>query len=46
MYQRYQKARQNNEDPNSVLNEVVGGFNSQQKQQWDGLMNQFNQGIK
>ena len=46
MYQRYQKARQNNEDPNTLLDEIVGGFDTQKKQQWDGLMQQFNQGIK
>ena len=46
MYQRYQKARQNNEDPNTLLDEIVGGFDTQKRQQWDGLMQQFNQGIK
>ena len=46
MYQRYQKAKQNNEDPNTLLDEIVGGFDTQKRQQWDGLMQQFNQGIK
>jgi hypothetical protein len=46
MYRRYQEARQNNEDPNTVLNEIVGSFDTNKRQQWDGLMHQFNSGIK
>lgn len=42
-YQEFQKARENKEDPQEYLNKVVGGFNPQQKQQWDSLMGQFNQ---
>ena len=37
-YQEYQKARQNNEDPQEYLNKVVDGFNPQQKQQWNSMM--------
>ena len=45
-YKRFQEARQNNEDPNQLLNETVNGFNPQQKEQWNNLMGQFNNGIK
>lgn len=42
-YKRYQEAKQNNEDPNQLLNETINGFNPQQKQQWNTMMGQFNQ---
>ena len=41
-FQEYQKARQNNENPNDYLNKVVNGFNPQQKQQWNNIMGMFN----
>ena len=44
-YKRYQEAKQNNEDPNVLLNETVNGFNPQKKQQWDNMMGMFNNGI-
>ena len=40
-YQEFQKARENNDDPNEYLNRVVNGFNPQQKQQWNNMMGQF-----
>lgn len=42
-FQEFQKARQNNDDPNEYLNKIVGGFNQEQKTQWEQLMGQFNQ---
>lgn len=42
-YQEYQKARQNNDDPQAYLNKVVDGFNPQQKQQWNSMMGNFMQ---
>lgn len=42
-YQEFQKARQSNENPQEYLNKVVGGFNTQQRQQWDSMMGRFNQ---
>ena len=33
-YQEFQKAKQNNEDPNEYLNKVVNNFNNDQKEQW------------
>ena len=41
-YQNFQKAKANNENPNDYLNKVIGGFNQQQKQQWDNIMNGIN----
>ena len=40
-YQQFQNARKNNEDPNVFLNNIVNGFNPQQKQQWDSMMSQL-----
>ena len=40
-YQEFQKAKQNNDDPNEYLSKVVGGFTPQQKQNWDSMMGQF-----
>ena len=42
-YQEFQQARKNNDDPNEYLNKVVGGFNPQQRQQWNSMFNGFNQ---
>ena len=41
-YQKYQQARKNN-NPQDLLNETVNGFNPQQRQQWDAIMQMFNQ---
>jgi hypothetical protein len=38
----FQEARQNKQDPNEFLNQIVGGFNNQQKQQWNEFMSHFN----
>lgn len=32
----------NNENPNEYLNKVVGGFNPQQRQQWENMTNGIN----
>ncbi len=37
-FQEFQKARQNNVDPNEYLSKVTGNFNKQQKEQWDSMM--------
>ena len=42
-YREFQQARKNNENPQEYLNKVVGGFNPEQRQQWNGMMGQFNQ---
>ena len=41
-YKKYQQARKENRNPNEFLNEVVGGFSPEQRQQWDSMMNQIN----
>ena len=43
-FQKYQEARKNN-NPQDLLNETVNGFSPQQKQQWNNIMNMFNQNI-
>lgn len=40
-FQEFQKARQNNVNPNEYLNNVINNFNSQQKEQWQNMMSQF-----
>ena len=40
-YKRFQEAKQNNENPNDLLNETINSFNPQQKQQWQQMMNMF-----
>jgi len=42
-YNEFQQARKNNIDPNEYLNKIIGGFNPQQKQQWEQMMSQINQ---
>ena len=39
MYKEYQEARQNNINPNEYLNKITNGFNQQQKEQWNNMMN-------
>lgn len=39
MYKEYQEARQNNVNPNEYLNKITNGFNQQQRDQWNNLMN-------
>lgn len=41
-YQMFQNARKNKQDPNQFLNQVIGGFNQQQREQWEQMMNQQN----
>ena len=43
MYKEFMTARQNNTDPNEFLNRITGGFNKEQKEQWNMLMNGINQ---
>lgn len=45
-FQEYQKERQNNTDPNEYLNRITGGFNDQQKQQWNNIMSGINNASK
>ena len=42
MYKDFLKAKQNNTDPNEYLNKITGGFNKQQQEQWNMLMNGIN----
>ena len=37
-FKRYQEAKQNNVNPNEFLNEITGGFNPQQQEEWKNLM--------
>ena len=39
----YQQARKENRDPNEFLNEIVGNFSPEQKQQWNSMIGQFYQ---
>lgn len=41
-FQEYQKARQNNENPNEFYARTINGFNPQQQQEWNNMMNSFN----
>ena len=41
-YKRYQQAKKDN-NPNDLLNETINGFNPQQRQEWNNMMNMFNQ---
>ena len=41
-YNEVQQAIKNNENPNEYLNKVIGGFNPQQKQQWDNMTKGIN----
>ena len=43
-YKKYQEARKSN-NPNDLLNETVNNFNPQQKQQWNNIMQMFNNNI-
>jgi len=40
-FREYQQQKQNG-NPNEYLNKITGGFNNQQKEQWNNLMNMFN----
>lgn len=42
VYQEFQQARKNNDDPNEYLNKIVNGFEQGKKQQWNNIMSQFN----
>jgi len=42
MFKRYREAKQNNEDPNTLLNETINGFSPQQKKQWNMFMQSMN----
>ena len=41
-FKEYQQARKENKDPNEYLNNVVNGFNPQQRQQWNQMMGMNN----
>ena len=41
-FQEYQKAKQDNVNPNEYLNKITGGFNNQQKEQWNAMINGIN----
>lgn len=43
MYREFQKAKQNNVNPQEYLNKITGNFNQNQKQEWDMFMNGINQ---
>ena len=45
-FKTYQQARKENKDPNEFLNEIVGKFTPEQKQQWNSMLNMFNQSQK
>ena len=41
-FKKYQEARKNN-NPNDLLNETINNFSPEQRQEWDNMMNMFNQ---
>lgn len=41
-FKEYQQQKQNNGNPNEYLNRITNGFNNQQREQWNNLMNMFN----
>jgi hypothetical protein len=41
-YKEVQTAMKNNENPNEYLNKIIGGFNPQQRQQWENMTNGIN----
>ena len=41
-FQEYQRAKQDNVNPNEYLNKITGGFNDQQKEQWNAMINDIN----
>ena len=43
VFKEFQEARQSNMDPQEYLNKITSGFNQQQKEQWNMLMNGINQ---
>ena len=43
VFKEFQEARQSNIDPQEYLNKITSGFNQQQKEQWNMLMNGINQ---
>lgn len=43
-YKKYQEAKQNNGDPNELLNETINNFSPEQKQQWGQIMSMLNGG--
>lgn len=40
-FKEFQEARQNNVNPNDYLNKITGGFNQEQRQEWDSIMKNF-----
>ena len=42
VFQEFQQARKNNDNPQEYLNKITNGFNPKQKQQWDNLMSMIN----
>ena len=40
-FQSYQQARKNNENPNEFLNKTINSFDSQKKQMWEQMMNNY-----
>lgn len=41
-FQSYQQARKDNVDPNEYLNQITSGFNKEQQQQWNSMINGIN----
>ena len=42
MFQMLEQARKNNANPQEYLNKIMGGFSPEQQQQWNNIMNSFN----
>ena len=42
-FKRYQEAKNNNENPNDLLNETISSFDPEKRQQWNNMMNMINQ---
>lgn len=41
-FQRFQEAKKNNENPQNYLNNIVNGFNPEQRQQWNSMFTGIN----
>ena len=41
-FKEYQQARKDNTNPNEYLNKITSGFNEEQKQQWQSMMQGIN----
>lgn len=46
VYKEFQEARKNNVNPQEYLNKITNGYNNEQKQEWNNIMNQIGMNSK